>query len=84
MMYIRYFAYWNEVLSDDVSMIISDEAGYGVARETENIMKETKKKDEDGNPEPKLQWEGKIIPKRAYGYSELFPEEKKDRQWTTL
>lgn len=31
-------AYWNEVLSDDVSMIISDEAGYGVARETENIV----------------------------------------------
>lgn len=36
-------AYWNEELSDDVSMIISDEAGYGAARKTENIMKETKK-----------------------------------------
>lgn len=57
-------AYWNEVLSDDVSMIISDEAGYGVARETENIMKETKKKDDDGNPELKVAgWEGKLIPK---------------------
>lgn len=70
-------AYWNEVLSDDVSMIISDEAGYGVARETENIMKETKKKDDDGNPELKVAgWEGKLIPK-ALIISELFPEEKK-------
>lgn len=70
-------AYWNEVLSDDVSMIISDEAGYGVARETENIMKETKKKDEDGNPELKVAgWEGKLIPKELI-VSELFPEEKK-------
>lgn len=70
-------AYWNEVLSDDVSMIISDEAGYGVARETENIMKETKKKDDDGNQELKVAgWEGKLIPK-ALIISELFPEEKK-------
>lgn len=70
-------AYWNEVLSDDVSMIISDKAGYGVARETENIMKETKKKDDDGNPELKVAgWEGKLIPK-ALIISELFPEEKK-------
>ena len=58
-------------------MIISDEAGYGVARETENIMKETKKKDDDGNPELKVAgWEGKLIPK-ALIISELFPEEKK-------
>ena len=70
-------AYWNEVLSDDVSLIISDEAGYGVAKETENIMKETKKKDDDGNPELKVAgWEGKLIPK-ALIISELFPEEKK-------
>ena len=70
-------AYWNEVLSDDVSMIISDEAGYGIARETENIMKETKKTDEDGNPELKVAgWEGKLISK-ALIISELFPKEKK-------
>ena len=36
-------AYWNEVLNDDVSLIISDDKGYEIARETENIMKETKK-----------------------------------------
>ena len=70
-------AYWNEVLSDDVSMIVSEEAGYGIARETENIMKETKKTDADGNPELKVAgWEGKLIPK-ALIISELFPEEKK-------
>ena len=70
-------AYWNEVLNDDVSLIISDEQGYGVARETENIMKETKKTDADGNPELKVAgWEGKIIPK-ALVKSELFPEEIK-------
>ena len=70
-------AYWNEVLSDDVSLIISGEAGYGIARETENIMKETKKTDANGNPELKVAgWEGKLIPK-ALIISELFPEEKK-------
>ena len=70
-------SYWNEVLSDDVSLIISEESGYGVARETENIMKETKKTDADGNPELKVAgWEGKLIPKSII-ISELFPEEKK-------
>ncbi len=65
------------MLSDDVSMIVSEEAGYGVARETENIMKETKKTDADGNPELKVAgWEGKLIPK-ALIISELFPAEKK-------
>lgn len=70
-------AYWNEVLGDDVSLIISEDAGYGVARETENITKETKKKDADGNPERKVVgWEGKLIPKNIV-ISELFPEEKR-------
>ena len=70
-------AYWNEVLGDDVSLIISEDAGYGAARETENITKETKKKDADGNPERKVVgWEGKLIPKDIV-ISELFPEEKR-------
>ena len=70
-------AYWNEVLNDDVSLIISDDKGYEIARETENIMKETKKTDADGNPELKVAgWEGKLIPKKIV-ISELFPEEKK-------
>ena len=69
--------YWNDVLGDDVSLIISEEAGYGIARETENITKETKKKDADGNPERKVVgWEGKLIPKDLV-ISELFPEEKR-------
>ena len=70
-------AYWNEVLGDDVSLIISEDAGYGAARETENITKETKKKDGDGNPERRVVgWEGKLIPKDIV-ISELFPEEKR-------
>lgn len=70
-------AYWNEVLNDDVSLIVSEKVGYEIARETENIMKETKKTDADGNPELKVAgWEGKLIPKETV-ISELFPEEKK-------
>lgn len=70
-------AYWNEVLGDDVSLIISEEKGYGVARDTENIKKETKKTDADGNPELKVTgWEGKLIPKTII-ISQLFPNEKK-------
>lgn len=70
-------AYWNEELSDDVSMIISDEAGYGAARKTENIMKETKKTDANGNPKLKVVgWEGKLIPKKLI-ISTLFSEEKR-------
>ena len=68
--------YWNEVLGDDVSLILSEDAGYGVARETENIMKETKKKDADGNLERKVVgWEGKLIPKDLV-ISEFFLKEK--------
>lgn len=70
-------AYWNEELSDDVSMIISDEVGYGAARKTENIMKETKKTDANGNPKLKVVgWEGKLIPKKLI-ISALFSEEKR-------
>ena len=70
-------SYWNEVLNDDVSMIISDDAGYGVAKEIDNIMKETKKKNNEGNTEFKVAgWEGKLIPK-AVVISQFFSEEKK-------
>ena len=70
-------SYWNEVLGDDVSLIISEDEGYGIARETEDIMKETKQTDANGNPELKvIGWEGKLIPK-AIIISVLFPEEKK-------
>lgn len=70
-------AYWNEVLGDDISLIIAEDTGYGTARETENIMKETKKTDAEGNPELKVAgWEGRLIPK-AIIIDALFPEEKK-------
>ena len=69
--------YWNETLGDDVSLIISAKEGYGLARETENIMKETKKTDSDGNLEWKVSgWEGKLIPKSII-IENLFPKEKK-------
>ncbi|MCI9617773.1 MAG: SAM-dependent DNA methyltransferase [Eubacterium sp.] len=70
-------AYWNQILGDDVSLIISEDMGYGIAREIEDIKKETKKTDVDGNIEYKVVgWEGKLIPK-AIIISEIFPEEKK-------
>lgn len=70
-------AYWNEVLSDDVYMIISDEECYGVARTIDTFKKETKETETDGTPKYKdAGWEGKLIPK-ALVISELFPEEKK-------
>lgn len=70
-------AYWNQILGDDVSLIIAEDNGYGVAREIEDIKKETKKIDADGNVEYKVVgWEGKLIPK-AIIISELFPEENK-------
>lgn len=75
--YQALLAYWNQILGDDVSLIISEDMGYGVAREIEDIKKETKKTDTDGNAEYKVVgWEGKLIPK-AIVISELFPEEKK-------
>ncbi len=69
--------YWNQILGDDVSLIISEDNGYGVSREIEDIKKETKKTDANGNAEYKVVgWEGKLIPKSII-ISELFPEEKK-------
>lgn len=55
-------AYWNETMNDDVTMIATDEKGYGLARETENIIgayTSGKKKGE----EKVVGWEGKLIPK---------------------
>ena len=64
-------AYWNETLGDDVSLIIAEDAGYGVAREIEDLTKEGK------NDEVKvIGWEGKLIPKELMK-KVLFPEESK-------
>ena len=49
-------AYWNETLGDDVSLIIAEDEGYGVARETEDITKEGK--DEELKV---IGWEGCLL-----------------------
>lgn len=64
-------AYWNETLGDDVSLIIAEDDGYGVARETEDLIKEGK------DDEIKVVgWEGKLIPKELMKKT-LFLEESK-------
>lgn len=64
-------AYWNETLGDDVSLIIAEEDGYGVAREIEDLIKEGK------DDEVKvIGWEGKLIPKELMRKI-MFPEESK-------
>lgn len=55
-------AYWNEVMNDDVIMIATDEKGYALARETENIMGEYTSGKKKGE-EKVVGWEGKLIPK---------------------
>lgn len=68
-------AYWNDVLNDDVMMIKSDERGYGLARETENIMGTVTSGKNKGD-EKVIGWEPVLIPKEIV-ISALFPEEKK-------
>lgn len=68
-------AYWNEVLNDDVMMIKSDERGYGLARETENIMGTVTSGKNKGD-EKIVGWEPVLIPKEIV-ISALFPDEKK-------
>ena len=55
-------AYWNEVMNDDVVMIATDEKGYALGRETENIMGEYTSGKKKGE-EKVIGWEGKLIPK---------------------
>ena len=58
-------------------LIISDDKGYEIARETENIMKETKKTDADGNPELKVAgWEGKLYSEEN-SYLRAIPSRRK-------
>lgn len=55
-------AYWEETMSDDVSMIATDEKSYALARETENIMGEYTSGKKKGQ-EKVIGWEGRLIPK---------------------
>jgi type I restriction enzyme M protein len=57
-------AFWNDVMSDDVYMIVED--GYKAIRDIEVFTKTTTKKKKDGSEETKTTetgWEGKLVPK---------------------
>lgn len=67
-------AYWNEVMNDDVSLIISEPDGYANARATDNIEEEITQGKNKG--EMKVTgWEGRLIPK-AIVIDTFFREEK--------
>ena len=67
-------AYWNEVMNDDVSLIISEPDGYANARVTDNIEEEITQGKNKG--EMKVTgWEGRLIPK-AIVIDTFFREEK--------
>ena len=67
-------AYWNEVMNDDVSLIISESDGYANARATDNIEEEITQGKNKG--EMKVTgWEGRLIPK-AIVIDTFFREEK--------
>lgn len=67
-------SYWNETMNDDISMIATDENGYGAARETENIMGTYTSGKKKGQPKV-TGWEGKLIPKNII-IDYFFAEEK--------
>lgn len=67
-------AYWNEVMNDDVSLIISESDGYTNARATDNIEEEITQGKNKG--EMKVTgWEGRLIPKSIV-IDAFFREEK--------
>ena len=67
-------AYWNEVMNDDVSLIISEPDGYANARSTDNIEEEITQGKNKG--EMKITgWEGRLIPKSIV-IDAFFREEK--------
>ena len=67
-------AYWNEVMNDDVSLIISEPDGYANARATDNIEEEITQGKNKG--EMKVTgWEGRLIPKPIV-IDAFFREEK--------
>ena len=67
-------AYWNEVMNDDVSLIISEPEGYANARATDNIEEEITQGKNKG--EMKITgWEGRLIPKTIV-VNAFFREEK--------
>ena len=67
-------AYWNEVMNDDVSLIISEPDGYANARATDNIEEEITQGKNKGEMKV-IGWEGRLIPK-AIVIDAFFREEK--------
>ncbi len=66
--------YWNEIMNDDVSLIISEPDGYANARATDNIEEEITQGKNKG--EMKITgWEGRLIPKTIV-IDTFFREEK--------
>lgn len=55
-------AYWNDVMNDDVSLIISDPKGYANGRATEDI-EEVVKQGKNKGKKKIVGWEGVLIPK---------------------
>ena len=54
--------YWNEVMNDDVSLIISDPDGYAVAKITDNVEEQISSGKKKGEIKIKG-WDGRLIPK---------------------
>jgi len=69
-------AYWNEIMNDDVIMIVTDEKGYALARETEHLMGEYTSGKKKGE-ERVIGWDGKLIPKAIIADA-FFAAEKAD------
>lgn len=67
-------AYWNEVMNDDVSLIISEPDGYANARETDDIEEEVTQGKNKGEMKT-VGWEGRLIPK-AIMIDAFFRDEK--------
>ena len=67
-------AYWNEVMNDDVSLIISETDRYAVARATDNIEEEITQGKNKGEMKI-VGWEGRLIPK-AIVIDTFFRKEK--------
>ena len=67
-------AYWNEIMNDDVSLIISEPDGYGNARASDNIEEEITQGKNKGEMKI-IGWEGRLIPKDIV-IDAFFREEK--------
>ena len=67
-------AYWNDVMHDDISLIVSEDAGYGVAREIDKVEEKIKTK-KNVEKIKLVAWNGKLIPKELV-IEALFADEK--------